>query len=90
MENHSSVNSSVEVGTSGAFTKVEVQYNGPCRCCRVTQDYSDPLWEFRNGDYLCTPCAELADVMLEVGEGRSSSVFSYLTQTMIIKNGFNL
>lgn len=90
MENHSSVNSSVKVGTSGAFTKVAGQYNVPCQCCRETQDYSDPLWEFHDHSWFCGPCAELAEVLLKAGENRSTLVFSYLINPLITKNGFDL
>lgn len=90
MENNRSVNSSGEVGTPGAFTKVTGQHNITCRCCEEIQDYSDQLWEFRNNAWFCTRCAELAEIMLVAGQQRSAAVFGYLINPVITRNGFDL
>lgn len=90
MDKSTSTNSSTSLDTSGRFTRVAGEHNVPCKCCYITQDYTDPLWEFPHGDWLCQPCAELAEAMLRAGEPRSSDVFRYLTSTLVSKTGFDL
>lgn len=55
-----------------------------CRCCAGHFDEAQPLYEFRNGDWMCKRCFTLILAMDQAGEGVSYSAFSYMSQSVII------
>lgn len=87
MENHSSVNSSVEVGTHAVAQGWTSEFT--CRCCATTFIGTSRCWEWQDGSWVCDRCASLLTTMFEAGEQRSTNALAFLARPREIRTGWD-
>ncbi len=79
-------NSSANIGTPASDLGRKDEFT--CRCCLgIFGGYR--CWEWRDGSWLCTDCANLLVHMLPAGETRCTLALAFLSTPREIRTGWD-